>query len=111
MIKNKTFKVVGVQMIPKDSVGKMQMVQKIADKEILQSYNLFEKLIRPVNKDFEEYLRYEESKSKSTRKFMIVGLMDLESKGDVSGRIIFNPSLFLSMDVMDELKSLVRTAH
>ncbi|MEY9979607.1 hypothetical protein [Lysinibacillus sp. RC79] len=110
-MENKKFKVVGVQMIPKNKVGRWPIVQQIADKEIQHSYRLFEKLVRPVDKDFEENLRYEESKSKSTRKFMIVGLMDLEPKGDVSGKIIFNPSLYLSMDVMGELKSLVRTVH
>lgn len=98
-------------MIPKNKVGRWPIVQQIADKEIQHSYCLFEKLVRPVDKDFEENLRYEESKSKSTRKFMIVGLMDLESKGDVSGKFIFNPSLYLSMDVMNELQSLVRTVH
>lgn len=98
-------------MIPKNRVGRLPIVQQIADKEIQHSYSLFEKLVRPVDKDFEESLRYEESKSKSTRKFMIVGLMDLEQKGDVSGKILFNPSLYLSMDVMGELQSLVRTVH
>ncbi|SCX63620.1 hypothetical protein [Lysinibacillus fusiformis] len=110
-MKKRAFKVVGVQLIPKKSVGKLQMMQQIAEKELLHSNLLIEKLVRPVNKDFEEHLRYEESKSKSTRKFMIIGLMDFQSKGDLAGNIVFNPSLQTSLNVMSELQSLVRTVH
>ncbi|MFJ7982292.1 hypothetical protein ACIQ1D_18700 [Lysinibacillus xylanilyticus] len=111
MEENKTFKVVGVQMIPKNRLGIMPIVQQIADKEIQHSYGLIEKLVRPVNKDFEEQLRYEDSKSKSTRKFMVIGLMDMQSRGDVTGKIVFNPSTCFSMNIMNELQSLVRTIH
>ncbi len=111
MEENKAFKVVGVQLIPKKGVGKMPVVQQIADKEVQHSYRLIENLVRPVNKDFEDHLRYEESKSKSTRKFMVIGLMDLQSRGDVTGKIVFNPSPRFSMNIMNELQSLVRTIH
>ncbi|WP_281217248.1 hypothetical protein [Lysinibacillus capsici] len=110
-MEKRAFKVVGVQLIPKKSVGRLPMMQKITEKEFQHSHQLIEKLVRPVNKDFEEHLRYEESKSKSTRKFMIIGLMDFQSKGDLAGKIVFNPSLRTSLNVMSKLQSLVRTIH
>lgn len=110
-MKKRAFKVVGVQLIPKKSVGILPMMQQIAEKNLQQSNQLIEKLVRPVNKDFEERLRYEESKSKSTRKFMIIGLMDFQPKGETAGKIVFNPNLHTSLNVMSELQSLVRTVH
>lgn len=110
-MEKRAFKVVGVQLIPKNKVGNMIMIQQIADKELKNSNKLIEQLVRPVNQDFVEYLRYEESKSKSTRTFMVIGLMDLHSKGDVAGKIVFNPSVHTSLNVINELQSLVKTIH
>lgn len=109
-MEKKAFKVVGVQLIPKEKVGKIPIIQQIADKEIQDTYRLIEKLVKPVNKDFEEQLRYEDSKNKATRKFMIIGLME-QPGGELAGNILFNPNLHISMNVFNQLQSLVRTVH
>lgn len=68
-MENKEFKVVGVQLIPKNKLGERKIIHQIADVEVEHSEKLFEKMIRPVNQEFEDNLRYEDSKSKSKRSF------------------------------------------
>ncbi|HCG4536195.1 TPA: hypothetical protein NJY08_005049 [Salmonella enterica subsp. enterica serovar Typhi str. AG3] len=107
----KKFKVVGVQVMPKKAYGKHQFIQQFADGEVKHSYNLFEKLVRPVNKEFVEKLRYEDSKNKSTRQFSVVALVNYRKGQETHGSILFNPHPNVSMNVYDELTALVQTVN
>lgn len=105
------FKVVGVQVLPKCMTGKHQSLHQIAEQEVKYSHILFEKLIRPVNKSFEEKMRYEDSKSRSNRRFSVIGLVNLKEDKNINGSILFNTYLDRSMNVIDELESLTRVVN
>lgn len=114
-MKSKAFKVIGTQSIPKVDGVHSPWINQIVANELKESpkdsYRLFERLVRPVRKEFVDNLMYEDSKQNSKRTFMVIGVMDMIPKGNVTGRIRFNPSRFLGMNILDEINSLVKTVN
>ena len=102
-----TYKVVGIQIVPKTDSNNKYIVNQVAWSSIRNCRKILENLIIPVNTNF--YI----DKKRNNQTFSVVGIMNVQQgKNEVLFDMnISGNSKGLNKDVMQQFQDLVKTVN